>query len=466
MGCCKYATVIIIAALGVGTALLLQKLFKQAELPDLPQDQWWGPGEPRKLNEGIKEFKINVPDTVLTDLKHRLDSHRPFTHSLEGVNQNYGMNHKLLGEIVTYWRTKYDWRSREKYLNQYPQFTVHVQGLRMHYIHVKPEKVPKGVRVLPLLILHGWPGSVKEFYKLIPMLTTPRKDKDFVFEVIAPSLPGYGFSEGAAKPGLGSAQMAVVMNNLMARLGYKQYYLQGGDWGAAIVSNMALFYPEHILGAHSNMCLSFANIALVKHLLGAFYPAAVVDKAHEHKLYPISSFFAHILQEFGYMHLQATKPDSLGAALNDSPVGLVAYLLEKFGIWTNPDWVNRADGGLPLKYDYTDLLDNIMIYWVTGSITTSMRLYAETFNKVQLGYQLDSIPVTVPYACAKFKHEVSYFSDTMLKDKFVNLMQSTDFDDGGHFAALEVPELLAEDVWSAMQLFLNANTNSQKTGEL
>ncbi|KAI4471850.1 epoxide hydrolase 1-related [Holotrichia oblita] len=242
---------------------------------------------------------------------------------------------------------------------------------------------------------------------------------------------------------------------------------------------MATVFPEEVLGAHSNACVALNDNPIVnfKLLLGSIFPSLVVSKEHESKMYPLSKNFEFGLTEGGYMHIQATKPDTVGVGLNDSPVGLAAYILEKFTSWTNRDWINRMDGGLLMKYDYTKLLDNVMIYWVTNSITTSARLYAESFGKefweLRLGrciifiilqnsnligvfFSDFSIPITAPTACAKFENDIGiYQSDEVLKLKFTNLLQSTDFSDGGHFAALEVPQLLAKDMWSAFEKFLN-----------
>ena len=326
---------------------------------------------------------------VLQDLQHRLSNARALTPPLEGVQHQYGINTKLLKNIIDYWRTKYNWREREKFLNQFPQYTISVQGLRLHYIHVKPTN-PGKVKVLPLLLLHGWPGSVREFYDLIPLLTKPASGRDFVFEVIVPSLPGYGFSEAAVKPGLGPIEMAVVFKNLMNRLGFEKYYIQGGDWGALIVQHMATLYPDRILGVHSNMCFVNSALSNLKLILGSFYPPLIVDKKeHESKIYPLSTFFSKMMLEMGYMHIQATKPDTVGVGLNDSPVGLAAYILEKFITWTNEEWKNLDDGGLTKKFTYADLLDNVMIYWITESITTSVRLYSESFNKAQMSSGVD-----------------------------------------------------------------------------
>ncbi|KRT82088.1 hydrolase, partial [Oryctes borbonicus] len=392
---------------------------------------------------------------IINDLNQRLRNARPFTPPLEGIQQQYGMNSKLLSEIVEFWKTKYDWKERQVFLNQFPQFKTNIQGLDIHFIRVKPANT-KGLKVLPLLLLHGWPGSVREFYELMPLLTKPPPGKDFVFEVIAPSLPGYGFSDAASKPGLSAMKIGLVFKNLMHRLGFKKFYIQGGDWGAVILANMVTLFPDEVLGAHSNACVILNDNLIVnlKLLLGSIFPSLVVNKEHESKMYPLSNVLEFTLRESGYMHLQSTKPDTIGVGLNDSPVGLAAYIIEKFTTWTNRDWINRMDGGLLMKYDFTKLLDNVMIYWVTNSITTSCRLYAESFSNELLERKMGSIPTKIPTACAKFEHEIIYQSDELLKHKYTNLLQSTHFSDGGHFAALEVPELLAKDMWNAFEKFL------------
>ncbi|KAI4471873.1 epoxide hydrolase 1-related [Holotrichia oblita] len=393
---------------------------------------------------------------VIDDLNQRLKNARPFTPPLEGVQQQYGMNTKLLSEIVEFWKTKYDWKERQTFLNQFPQFKTNIQGLDIHFLHVKPTNA-KNLKVLPILLLHGWPGSIREFYELIPLLIKPQSGKDFVFEVIAPSLPGYGFSDGASKPGLSIIKMSLIFKNLMHRLGFKKFYIHGGDVGGGILANMITLYPEDVLGGHSNGCIVMYDNPIVnfKLFLGSIFPPLVVPKEHESKMYPISNVLEFNIRETGYMHIQATKPDTVGVGLNDSPVGLAAYIIEKFTTWTNRDWINRMDGGLLMKYDYTKLLDNVMIYWVTNSITTSVRVYAETLGKELMEMKLGSIPTDVPMACARFENEIFYQSDELLKHKFTNLLQTSDISDGGHFAALEVPQLVAEDLWSACAKFIS-----------
>lgn len=177
--------------------------------------------------------------------------------------------------------------------------------------------------------------------------------------------------------------MSLIFKNLMHRIGFEKFYVHGGDWGGLISVNMATLYPDAILGLHTTTCIVLYDNPIVnfKLFLGSFFPSLVVSKEHESKIYPLSEHFEFMVRESGYMHLQSTKPDTIGVGLNDSPVGLLAYIVEKFTTWTDPEWINRSDGGLLQKYDYTKLLDNVMIYWITNSATTAARLYAETFGK-------------------------------------------------------------------------------------
>ncbi|XP_077299452.1 juvenile hormone epoxide hydrolase 1-like [Arctopsyche grandis] len=304
-------------------------LYHVPPVPNIPLDQYWGPGDSPETHEtSIREYRITFKPEVVKDLLNRLENTNFYTEPLEGVSFQDGFNNNYLKEVIEFWKTKYNFNERENYLNKYPHFKTKIQGLDIHYMHVKP-KVTKNIRVLPLLLLHGWPGSVKEFYGMIPLLTTPRKDYDFVFELIIPSLPGFGYSQGSSRPGLGPTEMAVVMRNLMERIGFDKYYIQGGDWGAVITSNMAVLYPDKILGYHTN---------------------------------------------------NPNSATMLRIALKDSPAGLAAYIIEKFLIWTNRSWVELNDGGLIQLYTLTDLLDNVMIYWTSGCITTSVRPFSEIFK--------------------------------------------------------------------------------------
>lgn len=367
-----------------GTAVLVY--FKLNSYPKVPvyPDTWWGTGDPTKEDTTIRPFKIDISQSILDDLKTRLENALPFQPPLEGVKQNYGMNTNLLKTVVDYWKNSYNWTERQIFLNQYPQYQVSVQGLNIVYIHVKP-KLPENsnIKVLPLLLLHGWPGSVREFYEIIPLLTEPQDGRRVVFEVIIPNLPGYGFSETTNKPGLSPPKVAQIFKNLMKRLGFQTFYVQGGDWGGIILSFMQVLYSDNVLGAHSNSCSCMTSICNLKRwLLGTTFPSLIATEEEVPLFTPVGQRWIDLyMLEMGYLHIQATKPDTVGVGLRDSPVGLAAYILEKFTTWTNPEWKNLEDGGLTKKFTLDQLLDNVMIYWVTRSITTSQRLYAEMFNK-------------------------------------------------------------------------------------
>lgn len=358
--------------------------------------------------------------------------------------------------MIKYWKNEYKWSEREKYLNQFSQYKVKIQGLNIHFLHVKPKYVDN-IQIKPLLLLHGWPGSVREFYKIIPFLTQAQKDRKFVFEVIAPSLPGYGFSDPAAKPGLGPAEIGVIFKNLMLKLGFEKFYIQGGDWGSCIGGHMAILFPKNVLGFHSNMCYNLSPKSFIKTLIGSLYPPFVVNKENEKSMYPLKKLYIDTLIETGYAHLHATYPDTLGVALTDSPVGLAAYILEKFAIWTDKSNKKKIDAGLLQKFTADELLDNIMIYWVTKSITTSMRIYSEYINTEAMSVTLEQISIKIPTACAKFQNELTYQPDWILKDKYVNLLHSKENMNGGHFAAFENPKELADEIFHAVEQFDDFN---------
>ncbi|XP_058818173.1 juvenile hormone epoxide hydrolase 1-like isoform X2 [Topomyia yanbarensis] len=412
-------------------------------------DQYWGPGDGKLYKEdpSIKPFKIAYTTGVIEKLRTKLNDTPNLVPPLEGVAFEYGFNSNHLKEIVTYWKTEYldKWNTREKYLNQFPHFKTQIQGLDIHFIHVKP-KVPAGTKVLPLLLLHGWPGSVREFYEIIPKLTSKTDDKDFVFEVVVPSLPGYGWSQAAAKQGMSTSRMALIMKRLMDRVGHQKFYVQGGDWGSLIGSQIAAFFPDNVIGVHLNMCAVHTPLAILKTIIASFRPSLFVEEKYVDLYFPALPKLKELVIESGYMHLQATKPDTVGTALVGNPVGLAAYILEKFSTWTNPAYRELADGGLLKYFTLDSLLDNIMIYYLTDTITTSQRLYYETFTIREMAAGYDRVPRKVPSACAKFKYELAQTVDWALRDSFVNLVQSNHFDDGGHFAAMQLPAVLYKDV--------------------
>ncbi|XP_030388438.1 juvenile hormone epoxide hydrolase 1 [Scaptodrosophila lebanonensis] len=442
---------ILVAGLAIALAVAFKNyrdLSAPAPLPNLDNNAYWGPGEPKdyKANDAVVPYDIGVAPELIADLHAQLSRPLRLQEPLEGVGFEYGFNSKELRKVINYWRDSYlpKWSEREQYLKKFPHFQTTIQGLKIHFLHVKPQKV-EGKKVLPLLLMHGWPGSVREFYELIPLLTTPSASSEYVFEVIAPSLPGYGWSQGSSKTGLGVAQVAVIMRNLMLRLHFDKFVIQGGDWGALIGSNVASLFPENVLAYHSNMCTNNSPVSNIKLILSSLFPGFFIDSQHAVFYKGIGSIFVHILEEFGYAHIQATKPDTIGSALAHNPVGLAAYILEKFSTWTNAEYKHLEDGGLSKRFTYDALLDNIMIYYVTNSITTSVRLYSESMNKAQLALNLDSVKVQAPTGCAHFLHELAHTPDSLLKDKFVNLIHTTHYTEGGHFPAFEIPEKLYTD---------------------
>ncbi|CAG9792547.1 unnamed protein product [Diatraea saccharalis] len=353
---------------------------------------------------------------VIKDLKDRLKARKPFTPPLEGIGFEYGFNTKTLDSWATYWMEKYNFTERENFFNQYPHFRTKIQGLNIHFIRVTPE-VPPGKHLVPILLLHGWPGSVREFYEAIPYLTAASKDRDFVLELIIPSLPGYGHSEGAVKPGMGPLEIAVIFRNLMQRLRFQKYYVQGGDWGSLIAANIATLFPN----------------------VGSAWLSRKRDLLNDANCYLLRTLRLNI--------------STLRVALTDSPSGLMAYILEKFSTWTRREFRSKVDGGLEFRFTKDQLIDNLMMYWSTRSITTSMRLYSECFNKRNMAFKMDEIPTTVPTWTIQAKNELGYLPPWLIKLKYPNLIKDNPIDDGGHFLAFERPQVFSEDVLNAVQAF-------------
>ncbi|XP_002740928.1 epoxide hydrolase 1-like [Saccoglossus kowalevskii] len=419
--------------------------------PRVPEygDGWWGNGEKPKgeENTSIRKFKINVDDSVIDDLKQRLVKTRWF-EPLEEAKFHYGFNSTFMKTIVEYWTNKYDWKKQEKYLNQYEHFKTNIEGIDVHFMHVKPKGAIPSEKIKPLLMVHGWPGSFVEFYKIMPFLTEPKSHlgtDDDTFEVICPSIPGYGFSEAPHKQGFDVVAAARVFDKLMSRLGHEKYYYQGGDWGAGIGHALSLIQPSHVLGYHTNFPNGQPSLYPVRLAIGSVFPSLVgLDAEDVNRIYPVFDKLKLLLRETGYAHLQATKPDTAGFGLNDSPVGLAAYILEKFIFCTNPHYLDLHGGGLENHFTMDDLLTNVMIYWVNGNIVSSMRLYKESVPKILSG-QLDAMP-EVPVGIVIFKYELAYLPKTWCKLLFPNLLTYSRMQRGGHFAAFEEPQLLAEDI--------------------
>ncbi|XP_059212301.1 epoxide hydrolase 1 [Centropristis striata] len=420
------------------------------------KDGWWGAGAPPDGGEDItiRPFKVTTSDEELEDLYRRIDQTRPVP-SLEDSQFHYGFNSQCLQKVVSYWRNDFDWRKQVDKLNQYPHFKTTIEGIGVHYLHVKPQKVPEGSTAIPLIMVHGWPGSFYEFYRLIPLLTEPSDPSDLVFEVVCPSIPGYGFSEAPHKKGFDSVCAAHIFHKLMQRLGFQQFYAHGGDWGWLITNNMAQLGPKTVKGLHINFApTSKPGLSVtLSIMLGQRFPKLFGFTDFDiPRLYPLlEKFVVEPVKESGYMHIQATKPDTVGRGLNDSPVGLAAYILEKFSTWTNPDFRDLEDGGLTRKFSLDDLLTNVMIYWTSGCIISSMRFYKENFAK-GLNQPHAKMPVYVPTGLACFPNELMHTPKLWAKQKYHNLITYNPMARGGHFAAMEEPQLMAEDIQNFIKI--------------
>ncbi|KFU87477.1 Epoxide hydrolase 1, partial [Chaetura pelagica] len=464
--CSSFAGIMLLEVfLVLGTIIIYFLLSKKKE-ETLPfKEGWWGKGQKPDTEEDttIRPFKVETTEEDLSDLLRRLDQAR-FTEPLEDSCFHYGANSVYLRKVVSYWKKQFNWKKQVEVLNKYPQFKTKIQGIDIHFVHVKPHCLTEGQSAKPLLMVHGWPGSFYEFYKIIPLLTDPAShglSDEHVFEVICPSIPGYGFSEAPHKKDFNSVSAASIFYELMLRLGFSEFYAQGGDWGWLICTNLAQIAPNHMKGLHLNLAsvtnLGFSHLLSI--LLGRYFPRLFGFQEEDvRRMFPfLEKGLYRILLESGYAHIQATKPDTVGCGLNDSPVGLAAYILEKFSTWTDLEFHNLEDGGLerqvfPLrpfwmrKFNLDDLLTNIMIYWMSGCIVSSMRFYKENMQKGIGTQKHEKLTVQVPTGIASFPNELIHTPQAWARKKYTNIVSFHFMPRGGHFAALEEPELLAEDI--------------------
>ncbi|XP_068597369.1 epoxide hydrolase 1 [Brachionichthys hirsutus] len=438
--------IVISSAVAAG-GILAFLFYKRKQVKSIPLgDGWWGAGKkPLSEDDRIYPFKVKTSDEEIKDLQERIDRAR-YADPLEDSGFQYGFNSTYLKKVVSYWRNEFDWKKQVEVLNKYPHFKTKIEGLDVHYIHVRPAR-RENQRILPLMLVHGWPGSFYEFYKILPLLT--ENQDDLAFEVICPSLPGYGFSDAPQKQGFDSLAAARVFLTLMERLGFSQFYLQGGDWGALITTNMAQMKPQCVKGLHLNMFTSRRGFkVLLTLMIGPYLPFLVgLGREDVQRMFPyFEKNVWEILRESGYFHIQATKPDTAGCGLNDSPVGLAAYILEKFSSWTDLKNRDLVDGGLERTFNLDDLLTNIMIYWTTGSIVSSMRFYKENF-KSNPDKRVDAkTGIFVPTGLAAFPGELMHCPKSWAELRYQNIYSYTFMPRGGHFAAFEEPQLLANDL--------------------
>jgi len=371
----------------------------------------------------IRPFTIRVPDAVLADLKARLANAR-YPDALQGDGWTYGTDLRYLKALVAYWRDTFDWREQERRLNQLEQFTTQIDGLNVHFIH-RRSKQPNA---LPLLITHGWPGSFVEFTKIIGPLADPAAHggrPEDAFDLVLPSIPGFAFSDKPREAGYDPARIAATEAKLMARLGYQRYGVQGGDWGAIIGAQVARNDAAHVAGLHLNMCTAPPPAGVDS--------SAGLSEAERTRLKARDGFQA---EETGYQQIQGTKPQTLGFALNDSPVGLAAWIVEKFRTWCD------CDGNPEKIFTKDELLTNITLYWVTQTAASSARIYYESRHAPPA---VNPRRIEAPTACADFPREVIWSPRRWLEARY-NITRWTEMPRGGHFAALEQPALLVDDV--------------------
>ena len=377
------------------------------------------------MSETITPFRIDVPQADLDDLHSRLSAVR-WPSELPGADWSRGVPPAYLKELAEYWRTSYDWRKHEATLNEIPQFTTDIEGQRVHFLHVRSPRPD----ALPLILTHGWPGSVVEFLKVIGPLTDPAAhggDPADAFHLVIPSLPGFGFSGATREAGWNCSRVAKAWAQLMSRLGYDRYGAQGGDLGALVTPELGRAATGQVVGVHVNAA-SFG-----------FIPFGDVSDDDRATLTDAERARLGLLKEFmddqsGYFKLSATRPQTLAYALTDSPVGQLAWLVEKFKEWTFP----AAD--LPeTAIDRDLLLTDVMLYWLTGTAGSAANLYYENMH----GNGWHTQPATTPTGVAVFAQDLPIRRYAQYGN---NITHWSEFDRGGHFAAMEVPDLLTTDI--------------------
>uniref|UniRef100_H3AB84 Epoxide hydrolase n=1 Tax=Latimeria chalumnae TaxID=7897 RepID=H3AB84_LATCH len=448
------------AALACALGIVIYLLVFPKKEDTLPmEDGWWGEGQRPPVgeeDESVRPFRVQTSQEELDDLFRRIDQTR-FTVPLEDSRFHYGFNAAYLRKVVSYWRNRFDWQKQVELLNRFPHFKTKIEGLDIHFVHVKPPSLPAGHSAKPLMMVHGWPGSFFEFYKIIPLLTDPTShglSDEHTFEVICPSIPGYGFSEASRKPGLNSVSAARIFYKLMLRLGFREFYVQGGDWGWLICTNMAQMVPSHVKGVH----LNFVSVPmggllqLLSLLLGHYFPRLFGFQDEDVKrLFPfMERGIYNMLKETGYLHIQATKPDSAGKAVPGDPCGILpTYILTEIHFYTERlvlFFFLSKDYILFQKFSLDELLTIVMLYWVTGTIVSSMRFYKENLGKGIGNQKHEKILVRVPTGIACFPNELMHTPKLWAKQKYVNIVSYNYMPRGGHFAAFEEPQLVADDI--------------------
>ncbi|HKW22007.1 MAG TPA: alpha/beta fold hydrolase [Ktedonobacterales bacterium] len=373
----------------------------------------------------IQPFTIDIPQSDLDDLRDRLARTR-WPEEVSNVGWSRGVPLDYLKELVEQWRTGYDWRVYEARLNQYPQFTTEIDGAHIYFLHVRSPEPD----ALPLILTHGWPGSVVEFLNVIGPLSDPRAhggDSADAFHLVIPSIPGYGFSGPTHDAGWTTDRVARAWAELMRRLGHDRYGAQGGDWGAFVSPALGRADPEHVIGVHVNA----ATMGFIPFGPVADDQLASFTDAEKQRLERLNRFLA---DGNAYFQVQATRPQTLAYGLTDSPVGQLAWIVEKFKEWTYPT------GNMPEQAIDRDLmLTDVMFYWLTKTAGSSAQMYYENMHASNWGQQ----PGTTPTGVAVFAEDVAI---RRYAEQANNIVHWSEFDRGGHFAAMEAPDLLVGDI--------------------
>ena len=376
----------------------------------------------------IKPYKIKISNEDLEDLKGRLSSTRwPEKETVEDWSQGVPLSY--IKEIHDYWINEYNWRSREEYYNSFPQFITEIEGIDIHFIHIKS----KHEEAQPLIISHGWPGSIVEFHKVINSLVDPvsygGKTED-AFHLVCPTLPGYGFSGKPTQTGTGVERIAELWDLLMNKIGYSEYFAQGGDWGSAITIAIGKQNKGSCKGLHVNM---------------PFAPPTKEALENPSERDKIAFEGLNYYQEWGsgYSKQQSTRPQTLGYGLVDSPIGQASWIIEKFYEWTD------CDGHPENIFTKEELLDNVMFYWLTKSASSSARLYWESFGS--FGGNPEE-KLEIPIGCSIFPKEISRTPRTWAEQVYSNIVYWNELEKGGHFAAFEQPQIFLDEIRKSFKL--------------